>query len=81
MFRLFSGSWQFERIAEVKTLVTFKYHFMCQPDWLHWLMHPIGRWFLGREIHRRLLAFRKAGETPGMVDRLHAELCQVEPRA
>jgi hypothetical protein len=29
---------------------------------------------LGAEIRKRLLAFKKAAETPGMIDRLHLEL-------
>jgi ribosome-associated toxin RatA of RatAB toxin-antitoxin module len=74
IFRLFSGSWQFERVDEARTRVLFKYHFTCRPAWLHWIVHPIGRWILGREIRRRLLAFQKAAETPGMIDRLRAEI-------
>jgi hypothetical protein len=74
MFRLFSGGWQFKPVAEGETKVVFKYHFTCRPAWLRWLMHPVGRWFLGREIRRRLLAFKKAAETPGMIERLHAEI-------
>jgi hypothetical protein len=30
--------------------------------------------YLGREIRRRLLAFQRAAETPGMIDRLRAEI-------
>jgi ribosome-associated toxin RatA of RatAB toxin-antitoxin module len=77
MFRLFSGSWQFKRIDDAKTTVVFKYHFTCRPTWLHWIMHPVGRWFLGREIRRRLLAFKKAAETPGMIAELHAEIAAI----
>jgi ribosome-associated toxin RatA of RatAB toxin-antitoxin module len=74
IFRLFSGAWQFKRLDEAKTKVVFKYHFECRPAWLHGIMHPIGRWFLGREIRRRLLAFKTAAEIPLMMDRLHAEI-------
>jgi ribosome-associated toxin RatA of RatAB toxin-antitoxin module len=74
LFRLFSGTWQFKKIDDATTSVLFKYHFDCRPSWLHWLMHPVGRWFLGREIRRRLLAFQRAAETPGMIERLRAEI-------
>ena len=74
IFRLFSGAWQFKRIDEATTAVVFKYHFTCRPTWLHWIVHPVARWVLGREIRRRLSAFRKAAETPGMIDRLRTEI-------
>jgi ribosome-associated toxin RatA of RatAB toxin-antitoxin module len=74
IFRLFSGSWHFKTIDATLTEVVFKYHFMCQPPWLNWLMHPPVRWVLGRDIRRRLQAFKTAAETPGMIDRLHAEI-------
>jgi hypothetical protein len=78
MFRLFSGAWHFKPIDADTTWVTFKYHFVCRPAWLHWLMHPIGRWFLGREISRRLGAFKRAAEAPGMIARLRAEIAARE---
>jgi polyketide cyclase/dehydrase/lipid transport protein len=74
MFRLFSGAWHFETIDQGATRVTFRYHFVCRPRWLQWLMHPIGKWFLGREIAGRLRAFKRAAETPAMIARLHEEL-------
>jgi hypothetical protein len=74
MFRLFSGSWRFKRAGDDRTTVFFKYHFECRPPWLQSITHPIGLWFLGREIKRRLQAFKKAAETPGMIERLRAEI-------
>jgi ribosome-associated toxin RatA of RatAB toxin-antitoxin module len=76
IFRLFSGAWHFVRVDDRKTTVVFKYHFMCRPTWLQWIVHPVGRWILGREIRRRLWAFKRAAETPGMLDRLHEEMAR-----
>jgi hypothetical protein len=77
IFRLFSGSWHFKELDPKATKVVFKYHFECRPAWLHGIMHPVGRWFLGREIRRRLFAFKAAAETPGMIHRLHAEMAEL----
>jgi ribosome-associated toxin RatA of RatAB toxin-antitoxin module len=74
IFRLFSGAWQFKTVEPSKTQVIFKYHFMCRPAFLSWIVHPFVYWVLDREIRRRLLAFKKAAETPGMIHRLHEEL-------
>ena len=73
IFRLFSGAWHFKRIDETETEVVFKYHFSCRPAWLQGVMHPVVQRILRREIARRLDAFKRAAETPGMLDRLKAE--------
>jgi hypothetical protein len=54
--------------------VTFRYRFDCRPSWLQWVTHPIGRWYLGRDIHRRLAAFARGVEDPVIVQRARAEL-------
>jgi ribosome-associated toxin RatA of RatAB toxin-antitoxin module len=74
IFRRFSGAWHFKRVDDGNTTVIFKYHFVCHPTWLQWIVHPATRWVLGREIRRRLLAFQKAAETPGMIGRLQEEI-------
>lgn len=77
IFRLFSGAWHFKRVDDGNTAVIFKYHFMCRPTWLQWIVHPVAQWVLGREIRRRLLAFQKAAETPGMIGRLQEEVARM----
>jgi hypothetical protein len=74
LFRTFSGSWHFVDADDGRCSVTFRYRFDCRPAWLQWLTHPIGRWYLGRDIDRRLGAFAAGVENPEIVRRARAEL-------
>jgi len=74
LFRTFSGSWHFVDLDGGRSEVTFRYRFDCRPTWLQWATHPIGRWYLGRDIHRRLAAFVRGVEDPLIVQRARAEL-------
>ena len=74
LFRTFSGSWGFVDVDGGLCEVTFRYRFDCRPAWLQWLTHPVGRWFLGRDIGRRLAAFARGAEDPTIVARARAEL-------
>ena len=74
LFRTFSGSWHFVDLEGGGAQVTFRYRFDCRPAWLQRLTHPVGRWYLGRDIDRRLAAFTKGVEDPRIVARARAEL-------
>jgi len=87
LFRTFSGSWHFTDApttpprldaapggeAGPRCDIVFRYRFECRPSWLQWLTHPIGRWYLGRDIDRRLAAFVRSAEDPAIVARAHQE--------
>jgi len=74
LFHTFSGSWHFVDIDGGRSEVTFRYRFDCRPGWLHWLTHPVGRWYLGRDIDRRLAAFTRGVENALIVQRARHEL-------
>ncbi len=74
LFRTFSGSWHFASIDADRCEVSFRYRFDCRPQWMQWLTHPIGRWYLGRDIDRRLAAFAKGAQDPEIVRRARREL-------
>lgn len=78
LFRTFSGSWHFAAQDSDHCEVTFRYRFDCRPSGLQWLTHPVGRWYLGRDIERRLAAFAHGAEDPDIVARARAELGDFE---
>jgi hypothetical protein len=55
-FRTFSGAWRFDDRNGACT-VTFRYNFTCRPRLAAPLMERAGRWYLGRDIRRRVEAF------------------------
>jgi hypothetical protein len=59
-FRSFSGGWNFAPDGDGGTTATWRYSFTCRPRWLAALAHPVGVWFLGRDIRRRLDAYARA---------------------
>lgn len=81
LFRTFSGSWHFAATDGHRCEVTFRYRFDCRPTWLQWLTHPVGRWYLGRDIERRLAAFAHGVEDADIVARARAELEDFEGAA
>lgn len=68
-FEQFGGGWRFAA-AKGGTKVVWKYTFSCRPGWLRWIAHPIGEWLLGREIERRITAFARACQNPGLLAEL-----------
>lgn len=72
IFRTFSASWRFgERDGGCE--VHFRYNFTCRPKWLAPVMERVGRWYLGRDIKRRIDAFAKSLEAG-----LRAEPSEIE---
>lgn len=64
-FDSFSGGWSFKPLGAERTEATWRYSFSIKPSWLRPIADPIGRWFLGRDIRRRLAAFATAcGDRP-----------------
>jgi hypothetical protein len=59
-FQSFSGGWNFAERADGGTDATWRYNFTCRPSWIRPVADPIGRWFLGRDIRKRLEAFAAA---------------------
>jgi hypothetical protein len=67
IFRTFSGAWRFEPLTDTAgnergCTVTFRYNFTCRPKLLAPLMERVGRWYLGRDIRRRVDTFVAALE-------------------
>jgi len=58
-FATFGGGWRFAAV-EGGTRAVWKYTFAVRPAWLAPLADPVGRWVLGRDIHRRIAAFARA---------------------
>jgi ribosome-associated toxin RatA of RatAB toxin-antitoxin module len=73
IFRTFSGSWRFSALGPDRTAVAFRYSFTCRPTPLARPMERIGRWYLGRDIERRLGAFRTACDDGDLLARVRAE--------
>ncbi len=67
-FTNFAGGWRFERRpdegGEPRTEAVWRYSFRCRPRWLAPLAERVGRWFLGRDLDRRIVAFGQACRDP-----------------
>jgi hypothetical protein len=76
MFRTFSGSWHFSEVQPGPGVepgmveVVFRYNFVCRPKFLQPVMHRIGKWYLGRDIERRVDAFCVGVQRPDLLARL-----------
>lgn len=64
-FENFGGGWRFTA-DDGGTRAVWKYTFSCRPALLRPLMERIGTWLLGREIEKRIEAFARACEDPGL---------------
>ncbi len=62
-FEVFGGGWRFTA-CDAGTKAVWKYNFSVRPAWLQPVAHPIGSWFLGRDIRRRIDAFAAACSDP-----------------
>ena len=80
IFRTFSGSWRFEALGPDRTSVAFRYNFTCRPKPLAPLMERIGRWYLGRDIERRLAAFKAACDAGTLLTQVRAERAELSAR-
>src|SRR5690606_23646946 len=66
-FRSFSGGWNFVARDDGRTEATWRYNFTVRPSWLRFVADPLGRWFLGRDLRRRLDAFARAAADPSIL--------------
>lgn len=72
-FATFGGGWSFTAVDETTTDAVWRYTFSIRPAWLGWVANPIGSWFLGRDINRRVAAFSAACTNPELVARAVAQ--------
>lgn len=63
-FETFGGGWRFTTDGAGGTEAVWKYTFRCRPAWLRFLLHPIGRRLLGRDIRRRIAGFARGCADP-----------------
>lgn len=66
-FESFSGGWHFRERTDGSTEARWRYNFTCRPRWIRPIAHRLGRRLLGRDIERRLEAFRLACQDPSIV--------------
>lgn len=71
-FEQMSGGWSFTALSETRTRATWRYTFTCTPRWIRPVAHPIGSWFLGRDIRKRLASWAAATADRSILDRLPA---------
>ncbi len=70
IFRTFSGSWRFTERDDGRTDVAFRYNFTCKPAVVAPIMERVGAWYLGRDIARRIEAFRAACDDTDLLARV-----------
>jgi ribosome-associated toxin RatA of RatAB toxin-antitoxin module len=71
MFRRFSGAWKFRALDGGKgTEVVFSYNFETRPGLLRWVMTPMARRVLQRDMDERLAALKRSVETGDILRRL-----------
>ena len=46
-------------LSQATTEATWRYTFSIRPKWLSFIGDPIGRWYLGRDIDRRIAGYAK----------------------
>ena len=73
-FDSFSGGWHFTERDDGTTEATWRYNFTCRPSWIRPLADPIGRWLLGRDIRRRIEAFRTACADQSIMSEVRAAI-------
>jgi hypothetical protein len=73
-FRTFSGGWSFATLDVHKTEATWRYSFSCRPRWLAVVAEPIGRWYLGRDIRRRIAGYAEGCADPVVLAAAKADL-------
>ncbi len=79
IFRTFSGSWRFSERDDDRVDVAFRYNFACAPRWLAPVMERIGSWYLGRDIERRIEAFRAACDDTDLLGQVRRLRVAAEP--
>jgi ribosome-associated toxin RatA of RatAB toxin-antitoxin module len=71
MFARFSGAWKFRELEGGKgTEVVFSYNFETRPALLRWIMTPMARRVLQRDMDERLAALKRSVESSDILKRL-----------
>ncbi|MGV0634557.1 SRPBCC family protein [Mycolicibacillus trivialis] len=63
-FSTFGSGWRFNPAGDGGTVATWRYSFTCRPAWLAPLAERIGRWWLGRDIDKRIAGFARGCADP-----------------
>ncbi len=66
-FSAFGGGWSFKAVDDGHTEATWRYTFTIRPSWLAPVGDRIGTAYLQRDIERRLAAFARGCEDPGLL--------------
>jgi hypothetical protein len=73
-FRTFSGGWSFATLDASRTEATWRYSFACRPKLLAYVAEPLGRWYLARDIRRRIAGYAEGCADPVVVEAARADL-------
>lgn len=68
-FGNFAGTWRFIALPGKRTLVKFHYHFKSRWPWLRFVIDPIIRFVLKRDVNTRLCGLKTAIETTDIYTR------------
>ncbi|HLR99069.1 SRPBCC family protein [Mycolicibacillus parakoreensis] len=66
-FATFGSGWRFNPADDGATVATWRYNFTCRPAWLAPLAERLGRWWLGRDIDKRIAGFARGCADPTVV--------------
>ncbi|BBY55718.1 SRPBCC family protein [Mycobacterium koreense] len=66
-FATFGSGWRFNPAEDGTTIATWRYNFSCRPAWLAPIAERIGRWWLGRDIDKRIAGFARGCADPVVV--------------
>ncbi|MEM7143447.1 MAG: SRPBCC family protein [Actinomycetota bacterium] len=73
-FAAMGGGWSFRALDDARTEATWRYTFTIRPSWLSFAGDPIGRWFLGRDIRRRIAGYAKGCEDEVVLEAARATI-------
>jgi ribosome-associated toxin RatA of RatAB toxin-antitoxin module len=73
IFRQFAGTWRFQAQGELRTRVTFRYHFAITPRVLGAVLNPVITRILGRDIRARLEGMKNAAEATDVLQCLQRD--------
>ena len=66
-FARFAAGWSFKDLGNGTTEATWRYTFKIKPAFLAPIGDRIGRWYLGRDIRKRIAGYAKGCEDPAVL--------------
>lgn len=78
-FATMGGGWSFKALDDDRAEATWRYTFSIRPGWLSFVGDPIGRWLLGRDIHRRIAGYAAGCADPVVLEAARATLRHGDP--